>query len=89
MKNRNDVVPLLSRREALRQIACGFGSVALAGLLAEDVAASEAVEPLREALRGEYRTSLVRVGVALALERIEHALADEGDATMRSGGTAL
>src|SRR5436309_14993263 len=32
----------LSRRDLLRQIACGFGSVALAGLLADEAAAAEA-----------------------------------------------
>src|SRR5579872_504704 len=36
----------VTRREALQRIACGFGSVALAGLLAEDAAASEAANPL-------------------------------------------
>src|SRR5262249_42739296 len=34
--------PFRSRREALRQIACGFGGVALAGLLAPEVLAAPA-----------------------------------------------
>jgi len=32
-------MPPLSRRELLRQSACGFGGVALAGLLAEEAGA--------------------------------------------------
>src|SRR5437660_154807 len=36
----------VSRREALQRVACGFGSVALAGLLAEEAVASEASNPL-------------------------------------------
>jgi hypothetical protein len=35
-----------SRREALQRIACGFGSVALTGLLAEEAAASMKANPL-------------------------------------------
>jgi hypothetical protein len=38
--------PLLSRRAALGRIACGFGSVALSALLAEESAAARPVDPL-------------------------------------------
>src|SRR6516165_317929 len=36
----------LTRRAALRRIACGFGGVALHGLLASEAAAARAVSPL-------------------------------------------
>jgi hypothetical protein len=35
-----------TRREALRRLACGFGSVALAGLLAEEARTAPAADPL-------------------------------------------
>src|SRR5438093_5351330 len=36
----------ISRRDLLRRVACGFGGVALAGLLAEEAAAADAGSPL-------------------------------------------
>ncbi len=46
MNDRHPVSSPLSRREALRRVACGIGSVALAALLGEEAVAAEAVNPL-------------------------------------------
>jgi hypothetical protein len=46
MPNVTPADPLLNRRDALRQIACGFGSVALTSLLAAESAQASAANPL-------------------------------------------